>query len=207
MTENSFETLDIYIDYDQLKAQDLAKLLSNLSFISDKISQDYFLRFEKSDELPTLDIDTMHTGGSIKFKLIEAWKVKMNNNESDDIVISIPRKIGVPLVVGFLLVTTAIGYLEVRKLWLEVQELENKVEQVVLSKALGMNNESENRDKDIFKLANHYIDHKIPEIKPVLMDTVKFVLNNPHFTKFTVNDIELKDRSDDEHNEHRGQDL
>src|SRR5438093_10454846 len=123
MPENSFETLEIYIDYDRLKAEDLAKLLSNLSFISTKIAEDYFSRFDdyQGEELPTLDIEAVNTGGSIKFKLVEGWKVKIKSDKEADIVVSIPKKLGLPIVIGYLLVSIANGYQDFRNKQLDNQ--------------------------------------------------------------------------------------
>lgn len=191
MTENSTETLEIYIAYDQLKAKDLADFLSNLSFIADKIAEDYFSRFNENytGELPTLDIESIHTGESVKFKLIEGWKLKIGSSDEADIVVSIPKKLGIPLVIGYILIWGANQYLDFRiKLRdLEEKETDIKIEQVELNKAIGASR------KNIPESILRYIDNKVPEVKPAVLDTVKSILKNPEITQFKVNGIEIKD--------------
>jgi len=194
MPENSSEVLEIYIDYERLKAKDVAKLLSNLSFISTKIAEDYFSRFNdyQGEELPTLDIEAVNTGDSIKFKLIEGWKVNITSNEEADIVVGIPKKLGLPIVIGYLLVAMAIGYQDFRNTQLDnrLKEIEIQLKESELAKALSLNNETE--QQNTFRLASNYVDNKVPEIKPVLIDTIKLILRNPDITKFRVNNIEIK---------------
>jgi len=197
MAENSFEALEIYIDYDRLKAHDLAKLLSNLSFISSKIAEDYFSRFGdyQGEELPTLDIETMHTGGSIKFKLVEGWKVKITSSKDADIVVGIPKKLGLPIVIGYLLVSIANGYQDFRNKQLDnkLKEIEIRIKESELAKALSLNNEMEHQSA--FNVTSNYVDKRVPEIKPVIFDTIKSIFRNPEITKFTVNNIDIKNLS------------
>jgi hypothetical protein len=194
MPENSLEALEVYIDYDRLKTNDLAMLLSNFSFISTKIAEDYFLRYGdyQGDELPTLDIETINTGGSIKFKLVEGWTVKITNSEEADIVVGIPKKLGVPIVIGYLFVSIANGYQDFRNKQLDIKlkELEIQLKETELSKAIGINITT--NEHNTFRLASNYVDKNVPEIKPVIMDTIKSVLRNPDYTQFRVNDIEIK---------------
>jgi hypothetical protein len=195
MAEVLFEGLEIYLDYDRLKAKDLAKILSNLSFISSAISEDYFSRFEDyaGGISPSLDIETINTGGSIKFNLVEGWKVDISSSEEADIIIDIPRKLGIPALIGYLLITSASNYQDFKNKTLDnrVKELEIKLKEIELAKALAITSKSE--DKNTFRLTYNYVDNKVPEIKPVIMDTIKTVLRNPDITKFKINGIELKD--------------
>lgn len=196
MEENSLEVLEIYIDYDRLKAADLARLLSNLSFISNRIAEDYFSRFKDyADEgLPTLDIETVNTGGSIKFKLVEGWKMSVTSGKGKeaDIVVSIPKKLGIPIVIGYLIVSMANGYQDFRNKQLDnrLKALEIQLKETELSKAMALNKEE--GEQNTFRLVLNYVDDKVPEVKPVIMDTVKSVLRNPDFAKFRVNGIEIK---------------
>jgi len=193
MEENSSEALEIYIDYDRLGAQDLAGLLSNLSFISTKIAEDYFSRFEgyAGEDLPTLDIETIHTGGSIKFRLVEGWKVRITSSKEADIVVGVPRKLGLPIVIGYLLVSIANGYQDYRNKQLDnrLKEIEIQLKETELAKAMALHHAEE---QDTFRLASNYIDDKVPEIKPAIMDTIKSVFGNRDMTAFRINGIEIK---------------
>lgn len=193
MPENTIEALQIYIDYNRLKAKDLAYLLANFSFIATKIAEDYFSRYKdyEGEELPTLDIDTANTENSIKFTLIEGWNVKIKSNADADIVVEIPKKLGLPIVIGYLLISMATEYQDYRNKQLDkrLKELEIQLKQTELAKAMSLTNEEQ---QNTFKLASAYIDNKLPEIKPVIMDTIKSVLKNADIIQFKVNEVEIK---------------
>lgn len=193
MPENTIEALQIYIDYNRLKAKDLANFLANFSFIATKIAEDYFSRYKdyEGEELPTLDIDTANTENSIKFTLIEGWNVKIKSNADADIVVEIPKKLGLPIVIGYLLISIAAEYQDYRNKQLDnrLKELEIQLKQTELAKAMSLTNEEQ---QNTFKLASAYLDNKVPEIKPVIMDTIKSVLKNADITQFKVNEVEIK---------------
>ena len=192
MAENSEETLDIYIAYDRLKAADLARFLSNFSFIADRIAQDFFIRFDdyKDEALPTLDISSIHTGESVKFSLKEGWLPKITTNDEGDIVVELPKKLGIPIVIGHLVVITAFGYQEYKNKQLDnaIKDAELQLKKIELAKAL--NPGPEKMDTSVVIL--NYVEQKVPEIKPVLMDTVKTVLGNADIRSFRVNGVEIK---------------
>jgi hypothetical protein len=193
METNAIETLEIYIDYDRLKAKDLANCLINLSAIATKIAEDYFSRFNnyEGEELPTLDIDTFNTGNSIKFRLKEGWKPKVKSNSEGDIVIEIPKALGIPIVLGYLLISIANGYQDFRNKQLdnELKKMEIQLKQTELAKAFTTDNESQ---QNFYRLTNAYMENKVPEIKPILYDTIKSVLRNPDIAQFKINNIEIK---------------
>lgn len=193
MPENQTEALQIYITYDRLTAGDLGRWLSHFSFMAAKMAEDYFARYPdpEIEELPTLDVETMNTGNSIKFSLTEGWKVKIKSDAEADIVVEVPRKLGLPIVIGYLLVSMATGYQNYKNKQLDnkLKALEIQLKETELSKAMSINREEQ---QNTFEFATNYIENKVPEIKPVILDTVKSVLGNPEITQFRVNDIEIK---------------
>jgi hypothetical protein len=193
MEPTTNDTLEIYIDYDRLKATDLANCLINLSEVANKIAKDYFARFGgyEGEDLPTLDINSMDTGNSIKFTLKEGWKPKIKSDANGDIVVEVPKNLGLPIVIGYLLISIANGYQEFRNKQLDNQlkELEIKLKQTELAKAISVNPDQR---QDIPKLTASYIENKVPEIKPIFLDTIKTVLSNPDITQFKVNNVEIK---------------
>jgi hypothetical protein len=193
METTTNETLEIYIDYDRLKATDLANCLINLSDIASKIAEDYFSRFSgyEGEDLPTLDINSIDTGNSIKFTLKEGWKPKIKTGIDGDIIVEVPKNLGLPIVIGYLLISIANGYQEFRSKQLDNQlkELEIKLKQTELAKAISVNHDER---QDIYKLVTSYINNKVPEVKPIFLDTIRSVLSNPDITQFKVNNIEIK---------------
>lgn len=195
METKSFETLEIYIDYDRLKAKDLAIYLQNLSDVATKIVEDFFSRFNnyEGEDLPTLDVEAIKTGNSIKLRLIEGWKprVRSGGQDNEHIFVEIPKKLGVPIVIGHLLIVTAMGYLGIKNLMLDnqIKEIEKQLKQTELAKAMAIGQQEK---QDIQKLTANYIESKIPEVKPILLDTMKKIQGNPDIVQFKVNNIEIK---------------
>lgn len=191
MNEEYSNQLEIYISYDRLRLRQFSKLLENLSIISDKIVEDYLIRYGIEGEFPTLDVNSIHTGNSIKFSLIEGWTPFITSDEENDIIVGVPRKLGIPLVIGYLLLTTASQYQELRNNHLDnkIKEIEYQLKQEELSKVLLERNEN----KDSLILNPFYFTEKVPEIKPILLDTIKDVLKNPEINEFKVNGSEIKD--------------
>jgi hypothetical protein len=197
MTEDitpASDDLEIYISYERLNARDLGQYLTGLSFIANKIADDYFIRFNNPEyegkELPTLEIESVDTGNSIKMKLKEGWKPS-TKVEDGDFVIYVPKMLGVPLLVAASLVTAAIAYQEWEKNAIEINidKIELQLKQHELNKVLGSDVD---KHEDFRTSVANYIDNKIPEIKPVLLDTVKSIVGNPDIKQFKVNNIEIK---------------
>lgn len=195
MAERNFDNLDIYISYERLKAKDLALYLQNLSFVAEKVTEDYILRFGDSQfsisDLPFLEVDTIHTGDSIKFSLNEGWIPSISTDKDNDIIIGVPKKLGIPLVVGYLLITTASGYQDFRGQYLENQtkEIELQLKKMELGKALADNS----HNNETYSIQpEFYLHSKVPEAKTVLLDTVKNIIRNPDITKFKVNNVDIK---------------
>jgi hypothetical protein len=186
--------LEIYISYDRLNASDLGKYLTGLSFVANKIAEDYFIRFNDPEyegkKPPTLEIESVNTGNSIIMKLKEGWKPS-TKIEDGDFVIYVPKMLGVPLLVAASLVTAAIAYQEWEKNAIEINidKIELQLKQHELNKVLGSD---AHKDVDFKTSVTNYIDNKVPEIKPVLIDTVKSIVGNPDIKQFKVNNIEIK---------------
>lgn len=194
MEEREFDNLEIYISYERLKAKDLATYLHNLSIVAEKVTEDYMLRFGDryipSTDYPYLEVDSIHTGNSIKFTLTEGWKPSISSDEENDIVIGVPKKLGIPLVVGYLLITAAGQYQDMRMKSLDIQtkEIELQLKKTELAKALTDN--SHPNENYPFR-PEFYLQSKIPEARTVLLDTVKNIIRNPDITKFKINNIDI----------------
>jgi len=196
MEEREFDNLEIYISYERLKAKDLALYLQNLSFVAEKVTKDYMLRFGENQfapsDFPYLEVETIHTGNSIKFTLVEGWKPTISavTNEDIDIVIGVPKKLGIPLGVALSLISVAYKYQDFKGQYLDnkIKEIELQLKRMELGKALTENSNDDNQPIQV----EFYLNSKIPEAQPILADTVKNILQNPDIIKFKVNNIDIK---------------
>ncbi len=189
------ENLEIYLSYEKLKAKDLAYLLNNFSFISDKISEDYQNRFGSDDEqINSLDILTITTGNSVKFALTEGWIPKVSSDAENDIVIGIPKKLGIPVALGYLLVSGASQYQELRNKHLDnqIKEIELQLKQTELHKAISVNQNDDNQNENRPINYKNYLDDKVPEVKAKVLDTLKFIYKNPDLNIVRINNVEIK---------------
>jgi hypothetical protein len=189
------ENLEIYLSYEKLKAKDLAYLLNNFSFISDKISEDYQNRFGSDNEqINSLDILTINTGNSVKFALTEGWIPKVSSDAENDIVIGIPKKLGIPVALGYLLVSGASQYQELRNKHLDnqIKEIELQLKQTELHKAISVNQNDDNQNENRPINYKNYLDDKVPEVKAKVLDTLKFIYKNPDLNIVRINNVEIK---------------
>ncbi|WP_313515984.1 hypothetical protein [Sphingobacterium sp.] len=188
------DELEIYISYELLNARDLGQYLINLSFMAEKIAEDYLMRFNdpnyEGKQPPILEVNSVHTGNSITIKLREGWKPS-TKIEDGEIIIYVPKMLGIPLMVAASLATVAVTYQELRKNYLEIEiaKIELLLKQRELNKAL---DEDKSKHENFSQVINTYIDTKVPEIKPVLLDTIKAVIANPNINQFKVNNVEIK---------------
>lgn len=185
--------LDVYISFDRLNAKDLAFFLNRITQINDKISEDYFIRFGNKFEwsdLPILEVESIYTGDSIKISLIEGWKPKISSDKHNDIVIGVPKNLGIPLVIGWLLITGASQYLDLRNKQLDnkLKEIEIQIKQSELNKLF----RTENSETPIISITS--LEKNIPEVKTLTLDTIKVIAKNNDFTDFKVNGVSIKQR-------------
>lgn len=191
------ENLEIYLSYEKLKAKDLAYLLNNFSFISDKINEDYQNRFGNDNEpINSLDILTINTGNSVKFALTEGWIPKVSSDEENDIVIGIPQKLGIPVALGYLLISGASQYQDFRNKHLDnqIKEIELQLKKTELHKAIAGKADNDRQNEDQTINTQDYLNNKVPEVKTKVLDTLKFIYKNPDLNIVRVNNVEIKSR-------------
>lgn len=104
----SEENLDIYVSYERLTAVAFGEFARGIGDIGDAIRN---MHAELSGTavafVPELEVESVHTGESITFKFSERWVPSVSMSRSGEIVIDVPRKIGIPLLVGYLFLTAA----------------------------------------------------------------------------------------------------
>jgi hypothetical protein len=194
--ENSTDnTLQVYISFERLNSKDLAFFLNRVSEISDKLSDDYFLRFGSRldwKDFPILEIDSIYTGNSIKISLIEGWKPKICSDKDNDIVIGVPKNIGIPLVIGWLLISGASQILDLRNKQLDnkLKEIEIQIKQSEVNKLFTADNNS-----DTSTISMTSLDKNIPELRAMTLDTIRTIAKNAEFTDFKINGISITHRT------------
>lgn len=172
------DNLPIYIRYTELRVLDFGQLL--ISF--DGLYEDAFGGYMditglSFTERPRFEICEIHTGDSIKFEFTEGWSPKVYSDDKHDIIIGAPKKIGIPLLVGFLLLSSVQKVLDVRNKHLDgrIKKLELRLKQAEISKLLS--------EKDSKRLLN--LREKSDEI-------TRKIAENKTFVNIKVYDVEIK---------------
>jgi|ERR1043166_2259183 hypothetical protein len=102
------ETLNIYIAYQRLTARSFGDFSQALAQLGESIrSMHGDLSRTDLTLIPELEVVSVHTGESINFRFSEDWTPSVSMSRKGDIVIDVPKKIGIPLLVGYLLITAA----------------------------------------------------------------------------------------------------
>jgi len=183
-------TLQAYISFDRLNAKDLAHFLNRVAYISDKLSEDYLARFGNKldgNDFPILEVASIQTGNSIKISLIEGWKPRISSDRENDIVIGIPKKLGIPLVIGWLLISGASQYLDLKN-----KHLDNKLKEIEIQiKQSEANKLFTTIKSDTSTISITSLEKNIPEIKSITLDTIKEIAKNKDFNDFKINGISI----------------
>ena len=188
------ENLDIYIAFDRLKATDLAFCLEKFSLIAEKIAEDLFIRsgkYAEEGDFPILEIDSMHTGDSIKFSLVEGWKPTITNDKDGGLIIGMPKKMGIPLIVGFLLLKSAAMCQEVQNKYLdnEQKRIEIQLKQIELDEKIAKKKELLNPEK---------ISFRVLDLQSLVAETTKKIIMNNDFKVFKINGVDIKNLRDNQ---------
>lgn len=133
------EILPLYIQYKRLTVRSLAQLYLGFAEIADHTIHSYAKTTGiKPDSLPTLELITAKTGDSIKFTFGEGLLPSVSSNQEHDIIINVPKKLGIPLLIGFLVLSGVKLVLDVRNAYLDTQikEIELQLKKTELGKTL-----------------------------------------------------------------------
>jgi hypothetical protein len=102
------ETLKVYIAYQRLTARSFGDFSQAIAQLGQSVRRMHG-ELSRTDLalIPELELASIHTGESINFRFSEGWTPSVSMSRKGDIVIDVPRKIGIPLLVGYLLLTAA----------------------------------------------------------------------------------------------------
>jgi hypothetical protein len=102
------ETLNVYISYQRLTARSFADFSQAIAQLGQSVRSIHG-ELSRTDLvlIPELELASVHTGESIIFRFSEGWTPSVSMSRKGDIVIDVPKKIGIPLLIGYLLLTAA----------------------------------------------------------------------------------------------------
>lgn len=213
------DVLNIYISFDRLKAADIAFYLQRFSAIADKLIEDYLVAEGKpfiAAQIPRLEIQSIHTGNSIDFKLKEGKELKIEADKEHDFVVKVPRKFGIPLLIASLLLNAYIAVLDIRikhvglqkdKIEVAQRRANDSLDHEIKVKDLAIKElELKMKEKEYAKILrdeNNEINLKKiydsnPELRIMAQDTIKEIAKNEDFRDFKVNGISIKANKRDE---------
>jgi hypothetical protein len=112
----------IYIGYTLLKATDFAKILDACDNIYDEILSAYSRLFNIDfvEYRPVLKILEIKTGNSIIFRFSEGWLPTFSSTQ-ENIIVTVPRKLGIPLLISYLLLYSISQVIELRSKYLDME--------------------------------------------------------------------------------------
>lgn len=174
--EPNANNLSFYIAYHQLSVKSFGAILQDIGKLGDEIAMSYLSsKGTEYDKLDSIVLDYIKTGDSIKFTLGEGWIPTITTDDNNDIVISTPRKIGIPLLVGYLLLTSVQRYQDIKN-----KHLDNKLKQI----------EIQLKESELKKLTelNENTYHYQRESDKI----VKQIITNQDFTIIQIFDIDIR---------------
>lgn len=177
--------INIYLKYYQLDTEHLTELLNRLDRLYKRIlDYSYPIYYSEKYDQPFrnfLEISNINTGESIKIRLKEGWKPEFHLRNSD-IEIGIPRKLGIPAIILYLVFLGAqkIATLYNDTLDIKLKNLDLKLKEMELHEKM--------IQKESFRSPYSYRrDQRQAD------ELVIFLLNNPSIYYIEINGITIKD--------------
>jgi hypothetical protein len=171
-------SLNFYIQYEYLSSRDFGALLTACNGLSESAYGRYAeaLRITWAQP-PVLELFEVQTGESIKFKFIERALPSISSDKDNDIVIGVPKKLGIPVLMGFLLLSAADRAMDMRNKYYEgeIKKIDLQLKQEEINKI------------------RHGRETKVPEeLEKQSEIVVSSLLNNPAFRSVSINGVEIK---------------
>jgi len=174
----SAASLDFYIQYEYLSSRDFGTLLEACSNLSDSAYRFYAesLRSTWADP-PVLELSEANTGDSIKFKFIERALPSISSDKENDIVIGVPKKLGIPVLMGFLLLSAADKAMDMRNKYYDGQ-----IKQIELQL----------KQEEINKIRRSGETKAPEELEKQSQTIIASLLSNTAFTLVSINGVQIK---------------
>ena len=174
----SAASLDFYIQYEYLSSRDFGRLLEACNELSDSAYR-FYAESSRSTwaEPPVLELSEAKTGDSIKFKFVERALPSISSDKENDIVIGVPKKLGIPVLMGFLLLSAADKAMDMRNKYYDgqIKQIELQLKQEEINK-IRRGNET-----------------KAPEqLEKQSQTIIASLLGNKAFKSVSINGVEIK---------------
>ena len=124
-----------------------------------------------------MELSEANTGDSIKFKFIERALPSISSDKENDIVIGVPKKLGIPVLMGFLLLSAADKAMDMRNKYYDgqIKQIELQLKQEEINKI--------RRGSEI----------KAPEeLEKQSQTIIASLLSNTAFTSVSINGVQIK---------------
>ena len=171
-------SLDFYIQYGYLSSRDFGALLTACNGLSDSAYRYYEERSHGAWALPpVLELYEIQTGESIKFKFVERAIPSISSDKENDIVIGVPKKLGIPVLMGFLLLSAADKAMDMRNKYYDgqIKQIELQLKQEEINKI---------RRGD---------ETRVPEeLEKQSQVIISSLLNNEAFKSVSINGVQIK---------------
>ena len=156
-----YTELDIYLKFDQLDNGDVVELLGGLDRLYNDIIGQPFNYYYRRPFFPEffypfkniLEVQSIETGQSIRFRIKEGWKPNIRIKKKE-LQIDVPRKLGIPIVVVYLLLTSVQKIAELRNEMLdnELKQLEIQMKKIEIYREIEDQRDSNNKDENFVRL-------------------------------------------------------
>lgn len=181
--------IDIYIKYHYLDSGDIELLLGKLNNLyKDILDHSYPVYYSEKHQTAFhnfFELEHIYTGESIRFRFKEGWRpeFKIRKNE---LQIEIPRKLGIPAIIIYLLLTGAQKFLDIKnaQLDIELKQLDKQLKQTELYERIEHNEPSFDK-RQRFKSKN---------LNRQANDLVYFLSTNNNFYHISINDTIIKNQ-------------
>ena len=174
------DNFSIYMAYHELSVRSVVELMVGLDDLSENIATLYRKK-TKSDIglIPPLSIENIHTGESVKFTFSEGWLPSLSSDAENDIIVGVPKKIGIPIIIGYLLLQASNQVLEMRN-----KMLDNHLKKI----------EIQLKEKEVDHLVQSEDSSKY-ELDREARNIIRTINRNKNFYIVQVNDITIIDNS------------
>jgi hypothetical protein len=171
-------SLDFYIQYEYLSSRDFGALLTACNSLSESAYRYYEEHLRGAwAEPPVLELFEIRTGESIKFKFIERAIPSISSDKENDIVIGVPKKLGIPVLMAFLLLGAADKGMDMRNKYYDGQ-----IKQIELQL----------KREEINKIRRGDETRVPEELEKQSQVIVSSLLNNEAFKSVSINGVQIK---------------
>jgi hypothetical protein len=171
-------SLDFYIQYEYLSSRDFGALLTACNSLSESAYRYYEERLRGAwAQPPVLELFEIRTGESIKFKFIERAIPSISSDKENDIVIGVPKKLGIPVLMAFLLLGAADKGMDMRNKYYDGQ-----IKQIELQL----------KREEINKIRRGNETRVPEELEKQSQIIISSLLNNEAFKSVSINGVPIK---------------